>query len=162
MIPIEPIGIIYTPWDKADNSPIQPAGAQECEGKIVIHDQFVEGLKDLDGFSHLILIYSFDRQKNYDLKVVPFMDTQKRGIFATRSPKRPNHIGISTVRLVKINKNELIIKDADMLNNTPLIDIKPFFEDFDNRLNTKKGWLGNKYETNKEQRSDSRFIDKNS
>lgn len=144
MIYLEPIGIITSPWTTRDNMPIQPLGAEGAKGKITLYNNFIRGLKDLEEFSHITLIYHFDRQKAFDLEVIPFMDTESRGVFATRSPKRPNRLGISTVRLDRIERNVLYIRDVDILDNTPLLDIKPFIEDIDNRLNTRKGWAENK------------------
>lgn len=144
MIYIEPIGIINTPWTTRENMPIQPNGAEGTKGRITLYRNFMSGLKDLEDFSHIILLYHFDRQRAYDLEVIPFMDTQKRGVFSTRSPKRPNRIGMSIVRLDKIEKNVLFIRDVDMMDNTPLIDIKPFIEEIDNKTGTRQGWAKNK------------------
>lgn len=144
MIYLEPLGIINTPWTTRENMPIQPSGAEGTKGRITLYNNFTKGLKDLEEFSHIYLIYHFDRQTRYDLEVIPFMDTETRGVFATRSPKRPNRLGLSAVRLDRIEKNVLYIRDVDILDNTPVLDIKPFIEDIDNRFNTKKGWTRNK------------------
>lgn len=157
-ITIVPIGIIHTPWNEIGNMPIQPLAAQETRGFIELDASFVDGLKDLDGFSHITLLYHFHKVKGFELEVVPFMDTKTHGIFATRSPKRPNAIGISTVKLINVKGNILEIEGADMLDGTPLIDIKPFFPRYDNRENVKIGWLEkNKDLPVEELRSDDRF-----
>jgi len=157
-ISITPIGTIYTVFQTIENMPIQPMGAKGLKAKIILKEEFTSGLKDLDGFSHLILIYHFHKVEGYKLRVIPFMDQEERGLFATRAPSRPNAIGISTVRLLEIKENVLYIEDADMLDGTPLLDIKPFFAQFDNRENTSSGWLDQKWkEKNRNIKSDERF-----
>jgi len=138
--------------------PIQPLAAKGIRGFIKILPEYTNGLKDLEGFSHITLIYHFHKIEGYDLVVTPFMDTEKHGIFPCKAPKRPNAIGISTVRLMSIKEDILNIEQVDMLDETPLIDIKPFYPRYDNRLNVKTGWL----ETHKnvplnKLRSDERF-----
>lgn len=155
---IQTIGIIKTPWQTIENMPIQPHGAEEVNGKIELFDAYKEGLKEIEGFSHITLLYKLHKITHYELTVTPFMDKGSKGIFATRSPKRPNAIGISTVRLLRVEGNILHISNVDMLNESPLIDIKPFYEKFDNRFNTKQGWLEDKsIEKIRETRSDKRF-----
>lgn len=155
---IKPIGKIFTPHYTIENTPIQPIASQEKKGHIELLPEYVEGLKDIQGFSHLILLYCFNRMKNYDLQVIPFMDTVRHGIFATRSPKRPNFIGMSIVKLIGVDANIIHIAEVDMLNGTPLIDIKPFFSKFDNRINAKSGWLDNQgYIPQNKMISDNRF-----
>lgn len=155
---LNPIGIIYTPFDNVKDMPIQPLAANGITGRIEIFPEYLDGLMDLEGFSHISLIYHFHKIEGYSLKVKPFMDIEEHGIFATRSPKRPNAIGISTVKLVHIEKNILHIEMVDILNNTPLIDIKPFFSKFDNRIDTKSGWLEKQQHISIENlRSDERF-----
>ena len=121
--------------------PIQPTAAIGIEGTVEIFPEYVEGLDDLEGFSHIILIYHFHLVKKTLLKVKPYMDNKLHGVFATRSPSRPNPIGISTVRLVKIDENILYIKDVDILDGTPLLDIKPYVPEIDVRVVDKIGWL---------------------
>ena len=99
---LEKIGIIHSPFKDIENMPIQPKGAVNIEGSIHLYDSYKDGLKDLEGFSHIYLIYLFHKAKRICLSVTPFMDKNERGVFATRSPLRPNHIGISIVHLVKI------------------------------------------------------------
>lgn len=155
----KPIGFIETQFETIDGVPIQPSGAANTQGIITLCDDYIEGLTDLDGFSHLILLYHFHLVKAPKLSVIPFMDDKPHGIFATRSPARPNPIGISIVRLKKIVGRQIFFDGADMLNKTPLIDIKPFFPKFDNRADAKAGWLENK--TNIEIssiKSDNRFV----
>lgn len=157
-ISLERIGIIKTPWLTPENMPIQPTGAKTVKGTIVLNENYVAGLKNLEEFSHIILIYQLHLIKEPKLEVIPFMDTEPKGIFATRSPKRPNKLGISIVEIEHINKNKIHILDVDMMNGSPLLDIKPFFEDFDNRFHTKKGWLAKKTNLDKENfKSDERF-----
>jgi tRNA (adenine37-N6)-methyltransferase len=155
---LEPIGMIFTPYVEIENMPIQPIAAKGVKGYIEIYEEYTDGLKDLEGFSHITLLYHFHEICGYELLVTPFMDTEKHGIFATKAPKRPNAIGVSTVKLIGIDRNIITIEQVDMLDGTPLIDIKPFYPRYDNRRNVKSGWL----EKNKDipldkLRSDERF-----
>jgi tRNA (adenine37-N6)-methyltransferase len=157
-IMIKPIGTIYTPHTDIKNMPIQPIAAEGIKGYIKIDPAYVAGLKDLDGFSHITLLYHFHKIKGYELEVIPFMDTESHGIFATKSPKRPNAIGTSTVKLIGIEGDTIHIEQVDMLNETPLIDIKPFYPRYDNRHDVKIGWLEkNKNMPLEKLRSDERF-----
>ena len=137
--------------------PIQPAGADGVRGTIELLPEFVEGLKDLDGFSHVTLLYHLHRARDARLTVVPFMDTVPRGVFATRAPRRPNPIGLSTVRLVGIEGNVLTIENVDMLDGTPLLDIKPYSPEFDARTDVRIGWLEAARGRARGARSDDRF-----
>jgi tRNA (adenine37-N6)-methyltransferase len=153
----QPIGIIRTPYSNINDMPIQPSGAQNVRGELVIKPEFIEGLSDLDGFSHIFLIYHFHQVKSYELIVVPFMDDVSRGVFATRAPKRPNPIGISIVRLLSVEGNILTVENVDLLNGTPILDIKPYVPVFDYHEVERVGWLtgcGSEIET---KRSDERF-----
>lgn len=152
----KPIGIIHSPFTEVSGVPIQPLNAKGIKGTVELYPDFVEGLKDIEGFSHIILIYHFHLISKFSLKVVPFMDNEEHGIFATRSPARPNAIGISTVRLISVDKNILHIEDVDIIDRTPLLDIKPFYPKFDNRITDKVGWLKGKENLN-DTRSDNRF-----
>ncbi|HYX09974.1 MAG TPA: tRNA (N6-threonylcarbamoyladenosine(37)-N6)-methyltransferase TrmO [Bacteroidales bacterium] len=157
-ITFKPIGIIHTPFKEIGDMPIQPVAAEGVRGYIELFPEYAEGLSDLDGFSHIMLLYHFHRNEGYKLKVKPFMDNEERGLFATRAPRRPNGIGLSTVRLISIEGSILHIEQVDMLDETPLLDIKPFFQRFDNRHKTRAGWL----EKNKSRKpggmlSDGRF-----
>jgi len=153
----EPIGIIHSPFKDIKGTPIQPTGAKGIAGTIEIYPEFAEGLKDLEGFSHIILIYHFHLSKGYSLKVTPFMDENLRGVFATRAPKRPNPIGISVVKLRKIEGNILNIEDVDIIDCTPLLDIKPYVPEFDVQEIEKIGWLSQKAERVHKFKSDERF-----
>ena len=156
-----PIGTIHSPFTSLDGMPIQPLAATDVRGTIVIEPQYQAGLKDLDGFSHIILIYHFHRSTGYRLAVTPFLDTVERGLFATRAPRRPNPIGLSVVRLIAIEGPILQIKDVDMLDGTPLLDIKPWVPAFDTRKNVRTGWLEQKQANGRSTKSDSRFVDNN-
>jgi tRNA-Thr(GGU) m(6)t(6)A37 methyltransferase TsaA len=157
MIEINPIGIIHTPFRKAEGMPIQPSGAVGVKGTVEVYEKFRAGLKDLDGFSHIILIYIFHRTRGFKLEVVPFMDTHPRGLFATRAPKRPNPIGLSTVRLDKIENGNLHVLDVDILDGTPLLDIKPYVPEFDGPTAARTGWLKQARKTVGNRKSDNRF-----
>lgn len=154
---MQPIGIINTPFTTIDNVPIQPKGARGVEGKIHINPEWQEGLQDLSGFSHLYLIYLFHKAVRTSLKVTPFMDSVERGVFATRSPLRPNHIGISIVRLVGVAENIVTIRDIDTLDNTPLLDLKPYIPAFDAVKDASPGWMTASPEQVAAARSDDRF-----
>ena len=157
MRPIKPIGVIHSPFQTIEEMPIQPRGAAGTKGRIHVEEAFQAGLKDLDGFSHIFLIYSFHKVTRTALTVVPFMDTQPRGVYATRSPLRPNHIGISIVRLEKIEGNLLHVIDIDVLDGTPLLDIKPYMDKFDGVTDSRSGWMQASEKDVAEKRSDSRF-----
>jgi len=137
--------------------PIQPSGATGVKGTVEVLPEYADGLRDLDGFSHVILLYLFDRSVGYELKVVPFMDTTPRGLFSTRAPKRPNPIGLSVVRLEEIVGRVLHIAGVDILDETPLLDIKPYIPAFDAPPECRTGWLEDVDETAREKRSDDRF-----
>ncbi len=156
---IRSIGTIHTPFKNLEGMPIQPSGAKEITGTIVLDKQFDQGLNDLDGFSHIILLYHFHQSKDYDLLVTPFLDNQKRGLFSTRAPRRPNPIGLSIVRLIKREKNRLTIKGIDVLDGTPLIDIKPYVPKFDTKNVTATGWLEKNQDAAQSMTSDNRFIE---
>ncbi|HNX56051.1 MAG TPA: tRNA (N6-threonylcarbamoyladenosine(37)-N6)-methyltransferase TrmO [Prolixibacteraceae bacterium] len=154
----QPIGFIRTPFRSIEKMPIQPCGAKRAKGTIELDPEFLPGLIDIGGFSHLILIYHFHLVKGYKLYVVPFMDDHPHGIFATRAPLRPNPIGMSVVKLVKVENNVLHIEGVDMVDGTPLLDIKPFFAKYDNRPDAVAGWLESKVDLDIEKvKSDLRF-----
>ena len=157
MIEFKPIGIIHTPFTTPENMPIQPAGAAGVQGTVEIFDEFLAGLKDLDGFSHIILLYHFHRSQGFSLQVVPFMDTQGRGVFATRAPKRPNPIGLSIVALDRIESGVLHVRNVDMLDGTPLFDIKPYVPEFDSHTDVRTGWLEEARKSVATRMSDGRF-----
>ena len=136
---MQPIGIIHSPYTELAGMPIQASRSQAI-GQVSVYPQFVDGLDDLEGFSHIFLLYVFHRSTGYNLKVTPFLDDQLRGLFATRYPARPNPIGISVVRLTARQGNTLEVEGVDMLDGTPLLDIKPYVPDFDVRTDTRNGW----------------------
>jgi tRNA-Thr(GGU) m(6)t(6)A37 methyltransferase TsaA len=140
-ITCRPIGILRTPHTQPTATPIQPVFAQGIPGRAEILPEYVDGLKDLDGFSHIYLIYHFHKAGPAQLVVTPFLDTRPHGVFATRAPVRPNGIGLSIVRLVRIEGGVVHLEDVDMLDGTPLLDIKPYTPRFDWRENVKSGWL---------------------
>ena len=141
IIKFKPIGIIHSPFKETRGVPIQPSGAKGIKGHIEVFPEFEEGLKDIDGFSHIILIYHFHLAQKTTLKVIPYLDQQAHGIFATRAPLRPNHIGFSVVELLKVEQNILHIQNLDIVDGTPLLDIKPCVPQFDFQDVTKTGWL---------------------
>lgn len=151
------IGIVRSPFSDPKGTPIQPAAAKGVEGVVEIFSEFVEGLKDVDGFSHLILLYHFHLAKSGGLQAKPFMDSTMRGIFAIRGPSRPNPIGLSIVRLKGVKGNLLYIQDVDIVDGTPLLDIKPYVPAFDVRPADRIGWLENKIEKLSNSRDDGRF-----
>ena len=156
-IEFAPIGVIHSPFKEPENMPIQPTGADGARGTVEIFEPFRPGLDDLDGFSHIILLYHFHRSRFCKLKVVPFLDTEAHGVFATRAPARPNMIGLSIVALDKIEDGVLAIGDVDILDGTPLLDIKPYIPAFDARNQVRVGWLERSGRTPVGQRSDARF-----
>ncbi len=154
---LKPIGIIRSPFTKLSGMPIQPAGAAGVKGAVEVFKEYRAGLRDLDGFSHIILLYRFHRSRGFRLQVVPFLDSKPRGLFATRAPRRPNPIGLSVVRLDKIEDGVLRIRNVDILDGTPLLDIKPFVPEFDAPGKVRAGWLEKAGKTVSKRRSDDRF-----
>ncbi len=153
------IGTIHTPFTTLEDMPIQPKGAEEVIGTIEVKREFVKGLDDLGGFSHIYLLYEFHMARKTALKVTPFMDTIQRGVFATRSPLRPNHIGLSLVMLKKIEDNIITVQGIDVLDSTPLLDIKPYIAAFDEIQKSSSGWMQSSGEEVIQKRSDRRFAD---
>ena len=158
VIEYKPIGVIHSPFKSAQGVPIQPKAAKEVEGVIEIFPDYVEGLRDLDGFSHIILIYHFHLVRGYRLLVKPYMDDSVRGVFATRAPARPNPIGISVVKLLKIDRNLIYVKGLDVVDGTPLLDIKPYVPDFDIFEVERIGWLERCVHKLKQAKDDGRFV----
>ncbi len=136
-----PIGIIHSSFTEAKGTPIQASAASESKGTIELYPTYSKGLTDLDGFSHIILLYHFHRSTPSSLLVKPFMDDTSHGVFAMRGPSRPNPIGLSVVKLLDIKENILSITDVDIIDSTPLLDIKPFVPAFDHRTVKRIGWL---------------------
>jgi tRNA-Thr(GGU) m(6)t(6)A37 methyltransferase TsaA len=135
-----PIGVLRSEHTVAQETPIQPAYAKGCKGRAEVLPEFTAGLADLDGFSHIYIIYHFDRAPAPRLKVKPFLQDVERGVFATRSPARPNPIGISVVELVRREGNTLYLDGLDVLDGTPLLDIKPYTAKFDRIETSRNGW----------------------
>jgi len=156
-IPFVPIGTIYTPFTDITGMPVQPAGARGTRGSVEIFPEYAEGLMDIEGFSHLFLIYAFHPSPSYKLTVIPFLDTTPRGVFATRAPRRPNPIGLSTVRLIEVSGTTLVVEDGDILDGTPLLDLKPYVPAFDSYPNASSGWLEGSAGRAGSCRSDERF-----
>jgi tRNA (adenine37-N6)-methyltransferase len=153
------IGIIRSPFRELGDMPIQPGGMESATGSADIFPEFAEGLKDLDGFSHVILLYHLHQVRRVDLTVTPFLDDANRGVFATRAPTRPNPIGLSIVRLVGIEDNMLLLSDLDILDGTPLLDVKPYVPEFDApRADIRLGWLEAARGKVQRAKSDERFI----
>jgi tRNA (adenine37-N6)-methyltransferase len=157
MIEFKPIGIIHSPFNDPHDMPIQPPGAAGVKGTVEVLADFHEGLADLDGFSHIILLYLFHRSQGFKLTVVPFMDSKPRGLFATRAPKRPNPIGISIVQLESVKDGILYIENVDILDGTPLLDIKPYVPAFDHPKDIRTGWLEGAHKIVAKKTSDDRF-----
>ncbi len=135
-----PIGVIRSNHMRPEETPIQPVYASECLGEVRLYPEYAEGLRDLNGFSHLYLLYHFDRAEPPRLLVKPFLDDTERGVFSTRSPRRPNAIGLSIVRLLRVEGNVLYIQGVDILDGTPLLDIKPYTTRFDVHQTERNGW----------------------
>lgn len=156
-ITYRPIGVIHTPYTDLAGMPIQPAGARGVRGQVEIFPEFTAGLQDLAGFSHITMLYHLHRSAGFDLIVKPFLDTKLRGVFATRAPRRPNPIGLSTVRLLAVRGNMLEIDGVDMLDGTPLLDLKPYLPEFEPDEDIRRGWLEGAAGKAKTARSDRRF-----
>jgi tRNA (adenine37-N6)-methyltransferase len=152
-----PIGTICSPFKNVQGMPIQPTGARGVAGKVLIEGKYRKGLKDLEGFSHIILIYHLHRTEGYALRVRPFLDDSEHGIFACRSPRRPNPIGFSVVKLIRVAGLVLHIEDVDIVDGTPLLDIKPYVPLFDSVSDVKTGWFADCAHAVHEARSDGRF-----
>lgn len=156
-INFNPIGIIQTPFQTIEGMPIQPAGADGAPGQVEVFPEYQAGLKDLDGFSHIYLLYHLHQARFQELTVTPFLDSTPRGLFATRAPKRPNPIGLSVVQLTKIEEGMIHVLNVDMLDGTPLLDIKPYIPEFDHYPVTSTGWYQKAKGKVHQTRSDDRF-----
>lgn len=152
-----PIGIIHSPFHSLAGMPIQPTSKSSAEGYVEIFEPYRAGLRDLDGFSHVILLYHLHKVTRMDLQVTPFLDDQPRGVFATRAPTRPNPIGLSITRLKRIEGGKLYLGNIDILDGTPLLDVKPYVPEMDQPQDVKIGWLESAKERLVEQESDDRF-----
>jgi tRNA (adenine37-N6)-methyltransferase len=140
LISYKPIGVIHTPYCRKEDTPIQGCFSPDNKGDIEIFPEYATGLKDIEGFSHLILLYHFHKAEGYELLTKPFLDKNKKGIFSIRYFARPNPIGLSVVKLLRVNGNHLEIGEVDMLDGTPLLDIKPYVPQFDIKEHVKDGW----------------------
>ncbi|MDL2270520.1 tRNA (N6-threonylcarbamoyladenosine(37)-N6)-methyltransferase TrmO [Methanobrevibacter sp. OttesenSCG-928-I08] len=160
IINLSEIGRIYSPFKKIEGMPVQPIGAEEVKGEIHVSKEYEKGLKDIDGFSHLTLIYYLHKCEGHNLEVTPFLDNSAHGVFATRSPKRPNNLGISVVQLDKVEGNILHISNVDVLDGTPVIDIKPYVPQLYEKTvkNLKVGWFENKHGDAVNKKADKRFL----
>jgi tRNA-Thr(GGU) m(6)t(6)A37 methyltransferase TsaA len=156
-VTFEPIGLIHSPFQTLEDMPIQPTSEASKPGIAEIYPQFIEGLKDLEGFSHIYLIYHFHKAASCKLTVTPFLDTQARGLFATRAPRRPNPVGLSLVQLERIEDNRLYISRLDILDQTPLLDIKPYIPEFEPQHHVRIGWVEQIRGQIHSQKSDARF-----
>lgn len=152
-----PIGIVHSPFHFPEGTPIQPVAAKDIHATIEIFQEYSPGLADLDGFSHIIILFHLHQAKSKSLLVTPFLDTEPHGVFATRSPGRPNPIGMSVVRLDKIENNLLFVKDIDILDDSPVLDIKPYIPEFDIHEVSKSGWIEKNLHKLDNQRDDGRF-----
>jgi tRNA-Thr(GGU) m(6)t(6)A37 methyltransferase TsaA len=153
----KPIGVIHSQFNEPKGTPIQPESAKNIKGTVEVFWEYVEGLTDVGGFSHIVLIYHFHLSKAYSLKSKPYMDTVEHGVFAMRGPSRPNPIGISVVRLESVERNILYIRDVDIVDGTPLLDIKPYVPQFDIREVQKVGWLEKNVHKLSVSKDDGRF-----
>lgn len=156
-ITYEPIGIIHSPFTDLRDMPIQPTSEASAPGTVEVFPEFAAGLKDLDGFSHIYLIYHLHEARFSGLTITPFLDNEPRGLFATRAPNRPNPIGLSLVKLARVEDNTLYVENLDVLDGTPLLDIKPYVAEFEETADSRIGWLKRAKETLHNQTSDDRF-----
>ena len=156
-IKYKPIGVVHSPFKEPKGVPIQPSSGKGVKGTVEIFPEYVKGLQDVDGFSHIVLIYHFHLSKKSSLIAKPFMDDKTHGIFAIRGPSRPNPIGISTVRLLRVEENILYIENLDIVDGTPLLDIKPYVPEFDNRESVRTGWLAENIHKLPTSKDDGRF-----
>jgi tRNA (adenine37-N6)-methyltransferase len=156
-IKFKPIGIIHSPFSTLEEMPIQPTSQVSKPGIVEIYPQYAKGLQDLEGFSHIYLIYHLHLVERVRLTVTPFLDTQPRGLFATRAPCRPNPIGLSLVQLDRIDGNQLHIARLDILDRTPLLDIKPYIPEFEPSQNVRIGWVEPARGQVHKRKSDERF-----
>jgi len=148
-IKIHPIGIVHSPYKNTKDMPIQGIFKAGVEAHIELNKKYERGLKDLDGFSHAILLYYFHESKTEDIEGTPYLEKDRHGIFSIRSPHRPNHIGLSIVKIKRIEANRLYFTEVDVLDKTPVIDIKPYIKYFDNREGLRHGWIEKHFSTNK-------------
>lgn len=158
LVNYKPIGFFQTPHRHIKGMPIQPSGARGITGTIAVLPEFREGLLDIKGFSHLIILYHLHEIHGQELIVTPFLDKNPHGIFATRSPKRPNPLGLSVMELLEATEDSLVMNNVDVLDGTPVIDIKPYVPDFDVWPVSRVGWFEGKSGNAATHRSDDRFV----
>jgi tRNA (adenine37-N6)-methyltransferase len=151
------IGYLETPFAEAEGAPIQPSGAVGVKGRLRLLPEYAAGLADLEGFSHIIVLYHLHLAEGFNLTVTPFLDKATRGLFATRAPKRPNPIGLSVLRLTGIEGNILFLENVDMLDASPVIDLKPYVPAFDSCPDATAGWLEGRAAKAENTRADRRF-----
>lgn len=157
-ITYDPIGFFHSPFDNVEGMPIQPVGGMDVEGEIEFLPEYRDGLQDLEGFSHIIVISHLHRIKACELRVKPFLDDNVHGIFATRSPSRPNPIGFSVMKLNRVTSSSIFVEGGDVVNGTPVLDIKPYVADFDIWKADRFGWFEGKSKNANHHRSDDRFV----
>jgi tRNA (adenine37-N6)-methyltransferase len=151
------IGVIHTPFKETKGTPISSLAGYGVRGTIELFEEYAEGLKDIDGFSHLSLIYYMHLVQKVGLVGIPFMDDKPHGVFAMRSPLRPNHIGISVIKLLAVHNNILDIEDLDIIDGTPLLDIKPYLPEMDSRTECRTGWFASNIQKMFSIRDDGRY-----
>ncbi|MGE4298557.1 MAG: tRNA (N6-threonylcarbamoyladenosine(37)-N6)-methyltransferase TrmO [Desulfovibrionaceae bacterium] len=159
-IAFTPIGYFDTPHKDVQGMPIQPSGARGIKGSIAILPEYWPAFADLDGFSHVIVLYHFHEVRGFDMTVTPFLDNAAHGLFATRTPKRPNPIGLSVMRLLAVRDGVLELENVDVLHGTPVLDVKPYVPDFDVWPADRIGWMAGKSSNVASHRSDGRFDDR--
>jgi len=157
-IVLQSIGVIRSSFTNLEDMPIQPASSQASMGTLELLPRYQGGLQDLDGFSHIYVIYYFHRTTNWKERVIPFLDEREHGIFATRAPARPNPIGLSVMEILEIRGSLVRVRNVDVLDGTPLLDIKPYIPQFDRVANARIGWLSETIDRLDHTQSDDRFI----
>lgn len=153
-----PVGVVHSPHKELSGMPVQPPSAAGIAGEIEIFPEFAEGLLDIEGFSRIMVFYHLHRSAGPLLSAIPFLDTVPHGVFASRIPRRPNPLGFSVVRLLSRDRNILKIADVDILDGTPVLDIKPYVPEFDSYPNESSGWFAGKLDDMSSKRSDDRFV----
>ena len=162
-IQYEPIGVIRTPFDDPEGMPIQPAGDATARGTVDLDSEYEAGLADLEGFSHCILLYHLHAgDSGYSLTPTPFLDETPRGLFATRAPNRPNPLGLSVVAIESVDGSELTVSGVDVVDGTPVLDIKPFVGAFDSPDEPVDGWVEGAQADVETAAADDRFIEESS
>lgn len=149
-ITVTSIGVIHSPYKDAKGTPIQGVFGGEVEAWVELKDKYAKGLKDLDGFSHAILLYHFHKSEKEEIVAKPYLEGEEHGVFAIRSPNRPNHIGLSVVKIKTIDGNKLYFTEVDVLDGTPVLDIKPYVKQFDSRPDAVSGWIERHYKDGKQ------------